>query len=245
MRSMPTTANSPAVFRTYRYPLREVLPSLDEIARYLHAADTGHPAYLYMEQKLAELQTCDLEAVGGYVSVGVDRLDAAAGVVVVDGVELQLGAQVCGYLKGSVEAALFLCTAGALFSDEAHALNASGDFLEAYVVDAIGSLTVERAMDRIQQELEREQAVRGWKITNRYSPGYCNWPLKDQRPLFALVGDHPTGIVLSESCLMDPIKSVSGIIGLGPAVHRRAYGCVICRNKTCIYRKIVAREQGE
>ncbi len=231
------------MFRTYRFPLREALPPLDELARYLHAADTGHPAYLYMEQKLSELRTSDLETVGGYLTARVDALDPAAGTITVGGTVLEAGAQVCGYLKGSVEAALFLCTAGALFSDEAHALNAAGDFLEAYVVDAIGSLTVERAMDRIQRELEREQAARGWKITNRYSPGYCNWPLRDQRPLFALVGEHPTGIVLSESCLMAPIKSVSGIIGLGPAVHRRAYGCVICRNNTCIYRKIVAREQ--
>lgn len=240
---MPITVDNGALFRTYRYPLCEVLPPLDELARYLHAADTGHPAYLYMERKLAELQACELETVGGYVVVGVDRLDAAAGTLAAAGVELQLGSQVCGYLKGAEEAALFLCTAGALFSDEAHALNAAGDFLEAYVVDAIGSLTVERAMDRIQRELEREQAARGWKITNRYSPGYCNWPLKDQRPLFGLVGENPTGIALSESCLMAPIKSVSGIIGLGPSVRRRAYGCVICRNKTCIYRRIVAREQ--
>ena len=230
-----------APFRSYRYPLREVLPPLDELARYLHAADAEHPVYAIMEQRLAELQTCDLEAVGGYLIVPVGRLSPADGSLTAAGVELQTGAQVCGYLKGAEEAALFLCTAGARFSDEVQALNAAGDFLEAYVLDAIGSLTVERAMDRIQRSLETEQAVRGWKITNRYSPGYCNWPLKDQRALFELIGANPTGITLSPSCLMSPIKSVSGIIGLGPTARRREYGCVVCRNETCIYRKITAR----
>ncbi len=86
-----------------------------------------------------------------------------------------------------------------------------------------------------------EQAARGLKITNRYSPGYCNWPLKDQRPLFAFVGENPTGIALSESCLMHPIKSVSGVIGIGTKARRRAYGCVICQNKTCIYRRLVQK----
>ena len=228
-------------FRAYRFPLSEVLPSLDELARYLHAADAEHPVYAVMEQRLAELQQCDLEAVGGYVVAKVEALSTADGSVTVAGSVLQTGVQVCGYLKGAEEAALFLCTAGARFSDEVQALNAAGDYLEGYVLDAIGSLTVERAMDRIQQSLEQEQAARGRKITNRYSPGYCNWPLKDQRALFELIGENPTAIRLSPSCLMSPIKSVSGIIGLGPTVRRREYGCVVCRNETCIYRKITAR----
>lgn len=196
-----------------------------------------------MQQRLAELTSSDLEAVGGYCIGRIDTLDGRAGVLTVEGVRFEVGAQVCGYLKEAEKAALFLCTAGALFSDEAHALNAAGDFMEAYIIDAIGSLAVEQAMDRIHRALGEEQAACGLKITNRYSPGYCNWPLRDQRPLFRLVGENPTGIELSESCLMHPIKSVSGVIGIGAKARRRAYGCVICQNKTCIYRKIVARER--
>ena len=233
-------------FHTYRYPLCEVLPSLDELARHLHMeGDVEHPAYHYMQQRLAELAASTLETIGGYVLGRVERIDTAAGIVTVEGCDFSVGVQVCGYLKEAEEAALFLCTAGALFSDEAHALNEQGEFLEAYIIDTIGSMTVEHAMDRIHRALAEEQAGRGLKITNRYSPGYCNWPLVDQRALFAFVGENPTGIVLSDSCLMHPIKSVSGIIGIGAKARRRAYGCVICQNKTCIYRKIVAREQGE
>lgn len=230
-------------FQTYRYPLREVIPSLDELARYLHMeGDTEHPAYDYMRERLAELSSSNLETTGGYVVGCVEGLDMASGRLTVEGFEFECGAQVCGYLKEATEAAFFLCTAGALFSDEAHALNASGDFLEAYIIDSIGSLAVERAMDKIHKALETEQAERGLKITNRYSPGYCNWPLKDQRPLFAFVGENPTAIELSESCLMHPIKSVSGVIGIGEKARRRAYGCAICQNKTCIYRRLVQKE---
>lgn len=229
-------------FHTYRFPYGEVLPSLDELARYLRMDDTEHPAYLYMQQRLEELISSDLEAVGGYAIGAIEALDIASGRLTVEGVAFEVGSQVCGYLKGADEAAFFLCTAGALFSDEAHALNESGDFMEAYIIDAIGSLSVERAMDRIHKALETEQAERGLKITNRYSPGYCNWPLKDQRPLFDFVGENPTGIVLSESCLMHPIKSVSGVIGIGEKARRRAYGCVICKNTTCIYRRLVQKE---
>ena len=232
-------------FHTYRYPLSEVLPSLDQLARSLHMDDTEHPAYLYMVERLDELQHSKLETVGGYAIGRVDAVEVQEGRLTVDGVSFEVGKQVAAYLKEATEAAFFLCTAGSLFSDEAHALNAAGDFMEAYIIDAIGSLTVERAMDRIHAELGVCQATAGLKITNRYSPGYCNWPLKDQRPLFDFVGENPTGIELSPSCLMHPIKSVSGVIGIGERVHKRAYGCVVCQNKTCIYRRIVAREQGE
>ena len=228
-------------FRSFSYPLNEVLPSIDELARYLHAADTGHPVYESMERRLAELRGSGLTAVGGYRIVPASA-DLQRGVVMAGEVALETGVQVCGYMKGAESVALFVCTAGELFTEMSHALNAEGDFLEAYVVDAIGSLAVERAMDNIQSALERDMAACGVRITNRYSPGYCNWPLVGQRALFGAIGEHGTGVTLSATCLMSPIKSVSGIIGIGASVRRREYGCAVCKNATCIYRKIVARE---
>ena len=227
-------------FYSYGYPLREVLPSIDELARYLHAADTEHPVYESMQRRLAQLRDCGLTAVGGYRILPA-RCDLQRGAVTVADTELLTGVQVCGYIREAESAALFVCTAGAVFSDMSHALNAEGDFLEAYVVDAIGSLTVERAMDNIQNELGREMAAQGLHISNRYSPGYCNWPLAGQQALFGAIGEHGTGVELSATCLMSPIKSVSGIIGIGPDVRRREYGCAICNNKTCIYRKIISK----
>ena len=94
-------------FHTYRYPLSEVLPSLDELARYLHMEDTEHPAYLYMVERLEQLRSSDLEAVGGYVVGRVDSVEVAEGSITVEGVSFAVGAQVAGYLKEASEAALF------------------------------------------------------------------------------------------------------------------------------------------
>ena len=118
-------------------------------------------------------------------------------------------------------------------------LNEQGDIMEAYILDAIGSLTVENAMDKIQEQLKLEMTANGMKISNRYSPGYCNWHLSDQKPLFELIGENSTNIQLSDSCLMTPRKSVSGIIGIGKHLKHHQYGCAVCNNTTCIYRKIL------
>ena len=193
-----------------------------------------------MQRRLAQLRASGLSAVGGYRILPA-ATDLQRGAVTAGGAELLTGVQVCGYVREAESAALFVCTAGEVFTRLTRELNAEGDFLEAYVVDAIGSLTVERAMDNIQSELEREMAAQGLHISNRYSPGYCNWPLAGQQALFGAIGEHGTGVELSATCLMSPIKSVSGIIGIGADIRRREYGCAVCNNKTCIYRKIISR----
>jgi cobalamin-dependent methionine synthase I len=50
----------------------------------------------------------------------------------------------------------------------------------------------------------------------RYSPGYCGMDLRQQQNLFRLVPAESIGITLLPSQLMQPMKSVSGIVGLGP-----------------------------
>jgi cobalamin-dependent methionine synthase I len=111
--------------------------------------------------------------------------------------------------------------------------------MEAYILDAIGSLTVEKAMDKIQENLIVEMSAGSMKISNRYSPGYCNWHLSGQKSLFGLIDENPTGIQINDSCLMTPRKSISGIIGIGKDLKHHEYGCAVCNNATCIYRRIL------
>jgi hypothetical protein len=227
------------VSSSYTFTFADVAPTLEEICEFLRldATETEHPGVVFIEEILPELHS-NKDISGGYKLLPVEELNTKEGRIVLSNNALQLERQVAGYLKGSEYAALFVCTAGSLFTELTRRFNDKGDLLEAYIVDAIGSLTVEKAMDRIQNDLMRKVAVEGLSISNRYSPGYCNWHLSSQPILFELIGENPTGVSLSDSCLMQPIKSVSGIIGIGKGVKRREYGCVVCQNENCIYRKI-------
>ena len=74
--------------------------------------------------------------------------------------------------------------------------------------------------------------------TNRFSPGYCGWHVREQPDLFSLFPTpHPCGIHLTDSCLMVPIKSVSGVIGIGPNVKKLEYSCGLCDYKNCYKRR--------
>ncbi len=108
--------------------------------------------------------------------------------------------------------------------------------MRGYVYDVLGSVTVEAAVDKMQGELEIKMQEKELKITNRYSPGYCGWPVNDQFKLFSFFPDNYCGITLSSSALMAPIKSVSGVIGIGPKVKKHPYTCQLCDAQNCIYR---------
>jgi len=88
----------------------------------------------------------------------------------------------------------------------------------------------------MQEELRKEVAVRGMKITNRFSPGYCGWDVAEQHKLFTFFKDNFCGITLTDSALMNPVKSVSGVIGIGSNVRFSEYKCKLCGDKNCIYR---------
>ena len=153
-------------------------------------------------------------------------------------ISFQIKKIVFGQIKKSDSVALFTCTAGEEIGIRSRKSMQERDFLRGYIYDVIGSEIVEAAADLMQADLERTMLTSGCKITNRYSPGYCNWDVAEQHKLFKLIPDNYCGIKLTQSALMDPVKSISGIIGIGKNVKFNQYTCNICNQADCVYRKL-------
>lgn len=151
---------------------------------------------------------------------------------------LAVGRLVSAQLRGIDAVVVFSLTIGARLERASRKRFSEGQLLEGYVLDALGSMLVESAADAFERRLARELADLGWRMTNRFSPGYCTWATSDQRALFDVLGHRPAGVTLSESCLMFPMKSISGIIGLGEDVVRRAYPCEFCAMESCRQRLV-------
>jgi hypothetical protein len=153
-----------------------------------------------------------------------------------NGKTFHLNKMVTRSLAGSSEIALFIGTCGEKVEVYSKGLLKDGHALEGLIVDLIGSDIAEGVADFIHKTIEQDMAARGLNVTNRYSPGYCNWPVSDQQQLFHLLRDHDCGVRLTGSSLMVPIKSVSGIIGIGKQVRNRGYFCSVCEANHCLYR---------
>ena len=153
-----------------------------------------------------------------------------------DGTHFNTGRIIAGPLRGSESIAFFVASAGPEISQWAHTLTAADEHALAYFVDALGSVTVEKAADWLEDKIADWAEEQGQETTNRYSPGYCEWHVSEQQAFFALLPDAFCGITLTESSLMQPTKSVSGVIGIGHSAQKRAHACAICTMVNCFRR---------
>ncbi len=151
-------------------------------------------------------------------------------------IHLRVGPIVASQLRGSSAVAVFVVTVGSAISDQARRAWQSGDALTGCLLDALGSAAAERCAERLAEDVARRCAPLGWHTTHRFSPGYCTWPTDEQGALFTLLPAQQAGVRLTASGMMDPLKSVSGVIGAGPDVRWRPYPCDNCGVKDCTYR---------
>lgn len=166
-------------------------------------------------------------------------LDTEAKTLSVMGHDFSIGHIIAAQLRGSIRFAFFVATAGKEFEEFQHSLTAEGDMVKIFIADAIGSVIAEKVADLMEKELELLLDRSGWHHTNRFSPGYCGWHVSAQHDLFSLFPTPaPCGVTLTESSLMTPIKSVSGVIGLGDKVRKLEYSCGLCDYKLCYKRRL-------
>ena len=154
--------------------------------------------------------------------------------------DFDMGRIILRQLRGSEAYTLFICTAGEGYEAYQQRLKHEGDMVRVFIADALGSVIAEKVADRMEEHLQESIDKLGWHHTNRFSPGYCGWHVSQQQRLFPLFGGHTCGVRLTDSSLMVPIKSVSGIIGLGEKVRRLDYTCGLCDFKLCYKRNHTA-----
>ena len=153
-------------------------------------------------------------------------------------IDFNINKIVFGQLKNSESIAIFLCTAGEEIGIRSRNTMKEKDFLRGYIYDVVGSEIVEAAGDLMQADLSKKILESGGKITNRFSPGYCGWNVAEQHNLFNLIPENYCGIHLTPSALMDPVKSISGFIGIGKKVKYNPYTCRMCNQDDCVYRRV-------
>ena len=189
----------------------------------------------YIAEAIQEAESlCDIR--GAFCFPQNSEFIAGNSCISVDGIEFGIGKTVAKELRNSTSVALFICTAGKEISQKSKDLLTGENPVLGYIFDVLGSMIVETATDRLQKEIKQIANSKGLSITNRYSPGYCKWGVGDQHKLFSFFPPNCCGISLTDSALMHPIKSVSGMIGLGKEVKFREYTCDLCSQVECFHR---------
>jgi len=110
----------------------------------------------------------------------------------------------------------------------------SKDLLEKYYLDQIGNIALSKARKHLEDCLRSKFALDGLSYM---SPGsLADWPIEEQQPLFSILKgtEAAIGVRLTESLLMIPRKSVSGIYFPTEVTF---YSCQLCPRQPCDGRK--------
>jgi len=143
-------------------------------------------------------------------------------------------------LASCEKAQVFVATVGPRIEKKIQKLTEDNRMSEASILDAIASVAVEDTVEKFQSMVEEELANEGMRTTLRFSPGYCDWHVKEQRKVFKAVDGSEIDVTLTDTCLMQPRKSVSGVFGIGSEDElkkRCTNPCMQCGLKSCTARR--------
>ncbi len=142
---------------------------------------------------------------------------------------------------GADNLALFALTMGEEVSTAIERLFDERQFAAGSMLDATASIAADTASEVFEtlflEDLSSRGAVTTDHIVLGYSPGYCGWHITAQRKLFDFLDPGRINITLNDSCLMTPLKSITGLLISGTGdIHlfepRFGY-CRSCMHRSC------------
>jgi hypothetical protein len=142
-------------------------------------------------------------------------------------------------LEGSSSIFISCVTIGSKLEEEVSALLQEKCFLKAYLLDAFGSVIVQKASKRVESLISDEARLQNLNTSVALSPGDFGWPLNEQKMIFNLVSAEKIDVELTDSFVMIPLKSITFIVGLGELVRQRHEpSCLYCtRRESCLFKE--------
>lgn len=135
------------------------------------------------------------------------------------------------------QAVVLVCTLGAAFDAWEKQVRAR-DMALGLLLNACGSTYVEAGCNAAEAEIREK--LPGKYLTDRFSPGYGDLPLSCQQTLLTWTDAmRRLGVTLTDSQLMNPMKSVTAIIGIADTPQAaKIRGCAFCTlREKCTLRK--------
>jgi hypothetical protein len=153
------------------------------------------------------------------------------------------GRNIENHLKRSCKCAVMAVTLG-LAVDQKISLYGKTDLTRCTVLDACATAAVEVLCDKVEEKIKNEAATLGFNITTRFSPGYGDLSLNNQKNILASLDAYARiGLSVTESQILIPRKSVTAIIGFqnnnnDTGVNlSKSCTCSVCTLEECQFKK--------
>ena len=178
------------------------------------------------------VQLSDQTVLGGYMVLPATLENK---LLKISNTVFDVGDDVSLMLKSVEKIAVFACTVSSELNEVLENEKNNVDMLQSYLLDIIGTVVAGKIAEVLHQNITKEFS--NVSVTNTISPGNCGWPVEDQKKLFSLLPPGFLNISLNPSGMMHPVKSLTGMIGIGTKVKFKQTECRYCRSRNCPYRK--------
>jgi hypothetical protein len=144
-------------------------------------------------------------------------------------------------LQDCEEVICYIATLGDGIEGEIQRLMNENRLAEAYILDAMASVAADNMVKMFHQRMKDNYENQGKQVTLCFSPGYCDWPVTEQKKLFNLFDSDELDVELTDSCFMQPRKSISGVFGITPQnsdpINNPYNPCLECKREDCSARR--------
>ncbi len=144
----------------------------------------------------------------GIVSKGEEEIGLEDGT-------LLKGRSIARFLADSEKALIMGATGGSFIMDEIRRLQEAKRMSDAVVLDAAASEITDAGLDFVMSQVSLLLRRSGKSLTRyRYSPGYGDFHLNQQKDIYRILEAHRLGIEINQACLLLPEKSVFAVAGM-------------------------------
>lgn len=220
--------------KQYIKSVEELAISVEDVSRYMSSNGSDVPDYFVDATRIELDKIRDQKVKFGYEIYQAELLPK---IIKLENTKFNVGDEISEALEYTEFIAVFACTVSEELEQSLTKYSYQDEMTEAYIVDIVGTLIVEKSTGILSDYLKNESKEYSLRITNTQSPGNCGWDVEEQNKLFGLLPENYLGIKLNESGMMYPVKSISGIVGIGKKVKFKHSECNLCTSANCMYRK--------
>jgi len=139
-------------------------------------------------------------------------------------------------MSGPVTLYVYALTLGERF-DNLSMSRMETSITEAFLIDAAGSFIAEHCADQLERQIAEELKDKGFAVSSRFSPGYCDWDIqKGQEAIAGFLELRQIGVKILPSSIMMPGKTITGVL-LSAEIIPEKTPCPLCSNNKCTYRR--------
>ena len=88
------------------------------------------------------------------------------------------------------------------------------DDWHSFVSYCFNNTLIQMSSDSLRDQVLSDLAIPKIRLTPRYAPGYCGWPLSDQETLLKLLAPEEIGVSYMDAFTLQPTHTITGIYGV-------------------------------